>query len=453
MPAVIPNVSNPPSFPARRAIKRAAAGAPTDKPGSGENFIDMTQTDPAPRLPQVVDLLRRCAHELSAAGEVALALPLAQRALALRPDVSTHTLLAWVLEQAGDWRAALPQWRAAVACDPANPRARFHLARALLRAGDVDAGLALYEARIDKDDWTGFSARPARAEARARLLRPGDPLAGRDILVLTEQGLGDCIMFARYVPLLAAAGARVTLACSPALRPLFARLDGIATLLAPPADQPDAKLNMAALSYDAWVPLMSLALHLGAEAGIAASPWITPDPARVAAWRARYAAAAAGRRLVGLVHAANPATADHAARTIPLARLGDLLRPDIGWINLQHGPAGRDLIRAVPCAIDATATPTGLDDYAAAIAATDLLLTVDTMAAHLAGAIGHPAWVALPCVPNWFWQTEGASTPWYPRARLFRQPRPGEWAGTVAAMADALGRHGGITCIDTRPRL
>ncbi len=394
--------------------------------------------DPPPAA-TVASLLCRCAQELSQSGEASLAVPLAQRAVALRPDLATHTQLAWVLEQAGDWRAALPHWREAAALAPDNARARFHLGLGLLRAGDLDAGLALYEARIDKDDWTGFSARPARPEARARLLPRGAKLAGRQLLVLTEQGLGDCIMFARYLPLLADAGARITLACSPTLQPLFARVRGIETVLAPPAAQPDAKLNMSALRYDSWVPLMSLALHLGVAPGLAAPPWIATDPARVAAWRARYdAAAPAGRPRVGLVHVANPATVDHALRTVPAALLAPLLRAEVAWINLQHGPAGRALAQAAPQAVDATAASGGLDDYAAAIAATDLLLTVDTMAAHLAGAIGHPAWVALPCVANWFWQAEGDTTPWYPRARLFRQAQPRDWAPVIAAMAAAL---------------
>ena len=168
------------------------------------------------------------------------------------------------------------------------------------------------EARLDKPDWTGLAIAPSRAAERHRLLRPGEPVDGRHILVVTEQGLGDCIMFARYLPLLAARGARVTLACSPPLRPLFAQVAGVDALLSPPADQPLAKINLSQAEFDLWVPLLSLPIYFGTEfADVpAAIPYLAADPRRVEAWRRRYERA--GRRgaaKIGIVFQANPVSA------------------------------------------------------------------------------------------------------------------------------------------------
>jgi hypothetical protein len=132
---------------------------------------------------------------------------------------------------------------------------------------------------------------------RDRMLKPGDPLEGRRIVVFTEQGLGDTVMFARYLPLLALRDAHVTLACPPALAPIMARVAGIETLLTPPAEHPDGKLNLSAIAFDAFAPLMSLPHVFGTtEATIpAGGPYLWADPARVAEWRARYEAWATWR--------------------------------------------------------------------------------------------------------------------------------------------------------------
>jgi hypothetical protein len=110
---------------------------------------------------------------------------------------------------------------------------------------------------------------------------------------------------------------------------------------------------------------------------------------------------------------------------------------DVDFVNLQHGPAGRDLARVIPEGIEATGEELPLDAFAAALAATDLVVSVDTMAAHLAGALGHPVWVALPAVPGWWWGLRDECV-WYPMARLFRQAAPYDWSGPVAAIAAKL---------------
>jgi hypothetical protein len=357
-------------------------------------------------------------------------------------SADAHSFLANILDQLGQWPDALVHWHQAARIAPQSPVATFNLSLALLRVGEHERGSRLYEARIDKPDWTGFSALPSRAAARERLLMPGDPVTGRTIVVLAEQGLGDCIMFARYVPRLAARGARVLLACSPDLQPIFAQVPGIDQLLTPPPDQPLAKLNLAALEYDAWVPLLGLPLHM--ESGrfelVADGPYLRPDAARVAEWRARYAARGrAGAPKIGLVWQSNPAgraALDKSLRPEELTPL--LVFDDIDWIALQPGDAAREMAAADPRVIDPVLSSAGLDEFAAALAATDLLVTVDTMAIHLAGAIGHPAWLAVPFNPHWYWGTSRTTTPWYPTLRLFRQSARGEWLPTIQDIAEQL---------------
>ena len=276
---------------------------------------------------------------------------------------------------------------------------------------------------------------------RDRLLKPGDPVDGRRIVVFTEQGLGDTIMFARYLPLLAARGALVMLACPPALAPLMARVAGIETLLTPPAEHPDGKLNLSAVTFDAFAPLMSLPHVFGTtEATIPADgPYLRADPARVAEWRARYEASGRpGHRRVGIVFQANPSARNAAQRSLGLGDVARIARvAGIDLVNLQHGAPGRALAASVEGVIDVTAEALALDAYADAVAATDLLISVDTLAAHCAGAMGHPVLVALPAPADWRWGQDATSTPWYASATLFRQAADRGWDEVVAGLCAA----------------
>lgn len=300
------------------------------------------------------------------------------------------------------------------------------------------AGWAAYDARLDHPGWVPWAVRESITRHLDRMLKPNDPVDGRRIVVFTEQGLGDSIMFARYLPMLAARGALVTLACPPALAPIMGLAAGIETLLTPPAEHPDGKLNPSAVSFDAFAPLMSLPHVFGTtEATIpAAIPYLRADPALTEVWRARYAAQGrAGHRRVGIVFQANPASRNASARSFGLRDVGALARmPGVDLVNLQHGAPGRALAASVDGVIDATVEPMGLDAYAAAIAATDVLISVDTLAAHCAGAMGHPVRVALSSVPEWRWGRDETTTPWYPSATLFRQGVDRGWDAVVAGL-------------------
>ena len=395
-----------------------------------------------PRSLLKIDEARRLLSE----GRPDLAAATTEAALAAHEgDADAHSLIANILDGCDDWQTSLAHLRRAHELAPAAPQVRLNLALALLRIGNYREGLALYEARIDKPAWSGFATLQSRTTTRQLMLQPGAAVQGKRIVLLAEQGLGDAIMFARYVPMLAQRGARIALACNPTLRAFFARIPGIAHVLSPPADQPLAQINLAALPFDAWLPLASLAHWFGTEPQSipAAGGFWTPDPARVAVWRSKYdEMGRAGALKVGLVFDCNPAAANYAARSMRVADLLPLFglangERAIDFVNLQLGANGRELA-AQPGVLDPLQNELPLDQYGAALAATDLLITVDTMAAHLAGAIGHPAFVAVPRSAQWFWGLTGETTPWYQRSRLFRQHKAGDWSGVVAEMVSSL---------------
>jgi ADP-heptose:LPS heptosyltransferase len=365
--------------------------------------------------------------------------------LALSEDernADIQSVAANILDRQSDWQNSLACLRRAYALAPQAPQVRLNLAMALLRRGDYSEGFALYEARVEKPSWSGFATSDSRAALRHLMLRPGQSVEGKRVLVLAEQGLGDGIMFARYIASLIERGARVAVACNPTMRPFFARVAGIETLLAPPADQPLAQINLAALPLDAWIPLLSLASWFGTDVASvpAETPYWTPDPERVAYWRRRLAGMGrAGAAKVGLVFQANPGGAAFGEKSmtvdevLPLSALAG-----IDVVNLQHGTAGRDLAKAVPGVIDPFPEQVPLDEYAAAIAATDLLISVDTMAAHCAGAMGRPTWLAVPQSPHWAWGLDHETTPWYRSIKIFRQAQRRDWSSAIAALTAQL---------------
>ena len=169
-------------------------------------------------------------------------------------------------------------------------------------------------------------------------------------------------------------------------------------------------------------------------------PYLPADPVRITTWRERYEAA--GRRgtpKVGLVFQANPQSGSSADRSPSIGDLAPLLRTaEIDPVNLQGGAAGRQLAAKHPGIIDATNPENPLDEFAAAVAATDLVLTVDTMAAHCAGALGHPVWIMVPYSPHWCWGVGRDLTPWYPTVRLFRQNVRQDWSNIVERIAQSL---------------
>ena len=355
-------------------------------------------------------------------------------ALAQNPRFADgHTLMAAACEHKGAWDAQVDHLRKAVDAEP-TVQTRLNLALALLRLGRHDEGFALYEARLEKDSWSSRALARSRQALDTKRLRRGDSVAGRRIVVVCEQGLGDCVMFARYIPKLAALGAQITLVCSAVLRPVFAGVTGIERLLSPPDAHNLAQIDLQKLDFDAWVSLISLP-HVLPRLGVPPAwdgPYLQADPTRVAHWRDVYdTAGTPPHKRVGLVFQAAPEGGAFAAKSMTIADLAPLLDiPGCEVVNLQYGKPGRELADTHPAVLDPLATPVPLNDFAAAVKATDLLVTVDTMAAHYAGAMGHEVLLVSPFAPAWMWGLE-TSCAWYPSVTIVRQIRPGRWASVM----------------------
>jgi tetratricopeptide (TPR) repeat protein len=367
-------------------------------------------------------------------------------------DADALSVAAHILDRQGEWEKSIAFLRQAYESAPEAPQVCLNLAMALLRFGDFREGFALYEARVDKKTWSGFATGESRAAMRHLRLRPDQPIEDKRIVVLAEQGLGDCIMFARYIVMLVDRGARVLVVCNPTLRPFFERIAGIETVLSPPSDKPSAQINLTALPFDAWIPLLSLPGWFGINASNVPgriSYW-TPDQSIVVKWRDRFAAS--GRfeaPKVGLVFQANPVGASFAEKSMTIDDVMPLLSlEEIDFVNLQHGPAGRALQKAAPRLIDPFPIPVPLDEYAAAIAATDLVISVDTMAAHCAGAMGQRTWLAAPRSPHWAWGLDGAATSWYSSLRIFRQAKRRSWSCTINTLSTQLTKEFGLSTND-----
>ena len=298
---------------------------------------------------------------------------------------------------------------------------------ALLTLGDYRRGFEKYE-------WRWRRSGMPEQKSRGRPLWRGDyPLARKTVLLHAEQGFGDTIQFARYVPLLAANGAKVVLEVQPELTALMARLEGAAAVIA---------RGTAAPPFDVHCPLGSLPLAFKTESATVPAniPYLSADNARLAKWSARIGALERPR--IALAWAGNPSHLNDRNRSVPFAKLAPLLSIPARFVSIQRDVRGED---AIALAGDSRVTNLGAEldnfaDTAALIAQCDLVIAVDTAVAHLAGAMGRPLWMLLPFAPDWRWTLDGETSPWYPTARLFRQTSLGDWDGVIARVGDALKR-------------
>ncbi|MBY4715090.1 tetratricopeptide repeat protein [Burkholderia cepacia] len=364
------------------------------------------------------------ANALSAQARHRDALPFYERAVGLDPSFS----LAWLnLGNAhhalGAHEMALRAFDQALRVAPDLTLARLHRAVTLLTLGDFTRGLPAYEARHDTPGATPLGTLPRWQ---------GEPIASRTLLIRAEQGFGDTLQFVRFVPLARARCARVVLEVQPELVTLLAPAAARwrVTLVAQGTAKPPAA--------DVACTLMSLPFLLGLQAEdiVAGSRYLdAPDGA---GRRFRGSLGGQSKRKFGLAWSGRRQAQEN--RSMPFDALAPLLAlPDIDWIVLQ--PALDEDERA---RVDAHPRVHRLDgrlndfvDTAALIDRLDGVVTIDTAVAHLAGALGKPLWVMLPFAPDWRWFT-GDDCPWYPQARLARQPAPGQWLDVAAAVAGML---------------
>ncbi len=333
-----------------------------------------------------------------------------RHALTLDPSLAeAHASLGFLLTTCGLLLAAIGACDAAIRLRPRFAQAHWNRSFAYLLAGDFVRGWADYEWRKQSfpDD---FSPLPSEEWQ-------GESLTGRHLLVRAEQGMGDTIQFARFLPLLVAAGATVTLACAAPLIPLLRQLP--VTVVAREDVPPP---------HDAWIDQMSLPRLFGT------TPDTIPTPDCYLSAPGRPSADGG----VGIVWAGNPTHINDRRRALPGSALAALAAvPGVAWVSLQTGPRSAEAGTVLGIADNAT----DLTDFAATatmIAGLDLVIACDTAVAHLAAAMGKPVWIMLPHAPDWRWMHSRDESPWYGSARLFRQPAAGDWASVTAAVAGAL---------------
>lgn len=378
-------------------------------------------------------------------------------------NADTHNNLGWVLHRLGRFNDALTCFDGALALRPDHLAALQNKADLLADQLRLDEALACYDKAkaIAPNDpitlWNvalirmltgnfaqGWAGREIRWKtglgmaapnfAQPRWLGTGS-LSGKTILIYADEGIGDAFQFARYVPKLAELGGRVILAVQEPACALLSRLPGVAQCVAKSAAVlPDFDLHCSLSS-------LPLAFQTTLETIPAGIPYLpAPLPARVRDWESGLGAH--DRLRVGLVWSGNPDNGNDRNRSLPLRLLAGLLDIDARFVSLQKDPRGSD--KDVLAGLDILDMTEGLADFedtAALMSCLDIIVTVDTSVAHLAGGLGRPVWILLPYRPDYRWLLGRADSPWYPTARLFRQDERRDYVALIAQIREALSRE------------
>jgi tetratricopeptide (TPR) repeat protein len=359
------------------------------------------------------------------------ALAVGRRAVQLDPsDKFCHHNLSVLHYDRRELNDAIASAERALAIDPDFPGAHFGIAEASLLGGDFARGWEEYEWRFR------LAGTPPLMPPTDRPQWDGQRLArGNTLLLIADQGYGDVIQFSRYTRWAARRCPDLAIACSAELRPVVAQQAGAARIFDHWDDCPD---------FVAHCSLSGLPRLAGTTAAAipGETPYLHADEGRFAAWAARlWTLLPQAYRRIGIVWAGRPTHRNDRQRTIELARLAPLAAlPGVALVSLQKGAAQAQIGAYWGRAPLVNLGPE-IRDYAdtmAIIECLELVITVDTSVAHLAGAMGKPVWIMIPYAPDWRWGLDGERTPWYPAARLFRQDRRRDWPAVIARIAEAL---------------
>lgn len=393
--------------------------------GLGQSEEALYSYDQAISLdPQSVDAHCNRGKLLNGIGRPELALDSFDRALALGPgNADAHNSRGCALAALGLDAEALSAYDRALATNPAFTEARWNKSLVLLRRGDFSEGWNLHTACPEYQSPNSLRRFPS-----SRAWDGTESLDGKTLLLHADQGFGDVIQYSRYAPLLRRRGARVVVEVPKALRSLMQSLEGIDVLTTRGDETPP---------FDLHCPFSDLpgAFRATLETIPRAIPYLRADEDTKRRWARRF-----GRRVLraGLVWSGNSGHQQDGNRSIPLALLERLRDTGVEFVSLQREVRGSDAASISLCRWHFGTELSDFSNTAAVISQLDVVISVDTAVAHLAGALGARVWVLLPLVPDWRWLVGRSDSPWYPTARLFRQAVRGQWEPVIEAVREEL---------------
>ncbi len=352
-----------------------------------------------------------------------------QALIAIKPDfVEAHHTLGRALQALNRHQEAIAAYRHTTALNPRHFEAHWHEGQARLALGDLAEGWRQWEYRLL------MPTSKRREFPRPQWVGETD-LAGKRVFLYAEpgEGFGDTVQFARYVPLVAGRGATVSLEVQAPMAPLLGRMAGVSRVLAagepPPAD------------FDYHCPLMSLPFAFRTTMATipAEVPYLSPPTEKLDRWASRLESGGAPK--IGIAWSGRPRQGEFRNRPIPLGLMSAILKtPGLSFVALQKELREGDatLLQSYPGVTNLGPELEDFSDTAAIVSLLDLVISVDTSVAHLAGALGKPVWILLQYAADWRWLLDRHDSPWYPSARLFRQPKLGDWESVIPRVHDAL---------------
>ncbi len=379
--------------------------------------------------PDVALYPRNMCEVYRGAGKLDEALRAGRRAVELAPkDSRAYFNLALILYERLELDESVRVADEALALDPEYPEAHFEKAEALLLAGRMKEGWESYEWRFKLKQAEGMLPKTDKPQWQ------GEPLPPGKLLIIGDQGFGDCIQFGRLIPWAALLCPQPILACSGELTPILRQIPGIGKIVMRWEDTGD---------YDAFIPLSGLPRLAGISTeNVPPANYLTPNPGLVAEWRDKLDQLCPhGKKRIALVWAGRPTHKNDKKRTLRLAQFAPLFaRDDICIVTVQKGEqiaqAGAYYGRAP--LINLGPEIGDFLDTMAILKSVHRLVTIDTSVAHVAGAIGAPASLVLPHAPDWRWLLGRDDTPWYPSLKLYRQQKPYDWSGVIERVAEEL---------------
>ena len=327
---------------------------------------------------------------------------------------------------------AIAAYNKAIELDPETPEVRWNRSLTFLQVGNFEEGWREYEWRWKT---AKFTSKPRNFDKPLWL---GDvPLEGKVILIHAEQGFGDSIQFARYIPMVSALGAQAIVEVQPPLKGIFSGIKGSSQIIAAGEDLP---------AFDLHCPMLSLPLAFKTQ--LESIPNEVPYLSADGKLKSKFTdlLPQTKQKLIGLAWAGRQSFSGDKSRSIGLQRIAPVLKSaGCHFVGIQKDlrDGDRELLSTLSNVTWVGDQLSDFSDTAALMSMLDLIISSDTSVVHLAGALARPVWVLLEHKPDWRWLTDRVDNPWYPTARLFRQARPGDWDSVVVSVTDALSAMSG----------